>query len=75
MAVLEIGIYSRTATVTELDYTEDCVIVDDGENLWAFSGAEDWLVGEKVILTMSDNGTWQDTDDEIIAVTYLEGVE
>ena len=64
--------YSRSAVVVGVDYTADVITVEDSTgNLWTFEGVEDYDLSDRVVLTMSDNGTdWNIKDDRIIEVRY-----
>lgn len=65
------GIYTQSGTVVEVNHTDDSVLVEtvDG-NLWEFEGAEDWMEGDRIELTMHDNGTAMPEDDVIIRTIY-----
>ena len=65
-------IYSKSAVVVGVDYTADVITVEDStSNLWTFEGVEDYDLSDRVVLTMSDNGTdWDIKDDRIIEVRY-----
>ena len=63
--------YANTACVMAISTGTDTVIVEDfNGNLWAFYGVEDWLEGDCVSLVMSDAGTEEIYDDEILSVRY-----
>ena len=63
--------YAATGRVMAVSAGTDTVIVEDySGNLWAFTGAEDWMEGDCVSLVMSDAGTPEITDDEILSVRY-----
>lgn len=64
-------IYTREMTVTEINVTEDVVILVDTEgHEWAFYGVENWLVGDMCTCTMDNNGTENITDDAIVFTAY-----
>lgn len=63
--------YTRSMTVTEINNATDTVVLIDTEgHEWAFYGVENWLVGDKCVCTMDDNGTKDITDDAIVFTTY-----
>ena len=63
--------YTREMTVTEINATEDVVVLVDTEgHEWAFYGVENWLVGDECTCTMDSNGTADIIDDAIIFTTY-----
>lgn len=63
--------YANTGRVMAISAGTDTVIVEDcSGNLWAFYGVEDWMEGDCVSLVMSDAGTEELTDDEILSVRY-----
>lgn len=63
--------YTREMTVTEINTTEDIVVLVCTEgHEWAFYGVENWLVGDNCTCTMDSKGTKDITDDEIIFTTY-----
>lgn len=63
--------YSLTTTVISVDYNTDTVEVEDcNGNTWAFTGCEDWQVEDTCSLIMSDKGTQNIHDDEIISAKY-----
>lgn len=63
--------YTREMTVTEINHTENAVVLVDTEgHEWAFYGVENWLVGDNCTCTMDSKGTENITDDEIIFTTY-----
>ena len=63
--------YANTGRVMAISTGTDTVIVEDcSGNLWAFYGVEDWMVGDCVSLVMSDAGTEEIYDDEILSVRY-----
>ena len=65
------NLYPHAGIVTEVNYAEDVVTVQDGAgNLWRFDGAEDWGVGDLAALLMNDNGTEDIRDDSILLVRY-----
>lgn len=63
--------YTREMTVTEINTTEDVVVLVDTEgHEWAFYGVENWLVGDRCTCTMDNKGTENITDDAIVFTTY-----
>lgn len=65
-------VYPQTAVVTEVSMEENLVEVTtpNGES-FVFEEAEDWIIGDNVNMIMSDNGTFEDsTDDIILSVRY-----
>lgn len=70
------SLYPETAIVTDVNETEDCVIVEcSNGNLFQFYGIEDWAEGDICSMLMSDNGTTEVTDDQILSVKYSGYVE
>ena len=69
--MIALMIYPLAGIVTEVNYAEDVVTVQDGAgNLWRFLDAEDWGVGDLAALLMNDNGTEDIRDDSILLVRY-----
>ena len=67
----DIGNYALTTVVVAVNRSDDIVIVEDGNgNLWQFCGSEDWEIGDCASLIMSDCGTAEIYDDEIISARY-----
>lgn len=63
--------YPRAGYITEINESDDMVVVEDAVGFtWAFYGAEDYAVGDLVIMTMKMNDTSTILDDEISAVDY-----
>ena len=63
--------YANTGRVMAISAGTDTVVVEDyNGNLWAFYGVEDWQEGDCVSLVMSDAGTEEIYDDEILSVRY-----
>lgn len=63
--------YAATGRVMAVSAGTDTIIVEDySGNLWAFYGVEDWMEGDCVSLVMSDAGTEEIYDDEILSVRY-----
>lgn len=63
--------YANTGVVMAISTGTDTVVVEDyNGNLWAFYGVEDWQEGDCVSLVMSDAGTEEIYDDEILSVRY-----
>ena len=69
------NLYPHAAVVVEVDDVGDCVYVSDynGE-IWMLYGAEDWMIGDVVAMTMEDNGTDRIDDDEIIQARYCGSI-
>lgn len=61
--------YPETARVVEICNDEVVVETYTG-NLFAFYGAEDWMVGDCISLIMDGCGTAEVNDDVIITVKY-----
>ena len=68
-----VDIYPMTGEVVSVDYVADVVTIEAHNNLWEFYGAEDWELGDVCACIMSDNGTKEIYDDEIIVVRYQGG--
>lgn len=63
--------YPLTTVVSSVEYSTDTVEVEDGNGtIWAFTGCEDWQIGDTCSLIMSDNGTENIYDDEIVKTKY-----
>ena len=63
--------YAKSAQVVEIDRAADVVtVVDCMGDLWEFTGAEDWEIGDWCAMIMNDRGTPSVYDDEIISVRY-----
>ena len=62
-------LYPETARVVEICNDEVVVETYTG-NLFAFYGAEDWMIGDTVSIIMDSCGTENITDDIIITVKY-----
>lgn len=63
--------YALAAVVRDVNVNTDTVYASDGAgNLWAFRGAEDWLVGDLAGLLMDDRGTPEIADDVILSARY-----
>lgn len=67
------NIYLSEGTVicVNSDLDKVTVIDCDGE-VYQFYGSEDWLVNDKCILLMDNNGTEDIKDDIIISTKYIE---
>ena len=64
-------LYPATAVVIGFDAESDEVFAEDyNGNVWAFTGIEDWEVGDFAAFVMSDAGTESVYDDEIVSVRY-----
>lgn len=54
-----------------IDIQGDTVSLCDGAgNVWKWEGAEDWQIGDIAAMIMSDNGTSEISDDEILEMRY-----
>ena len=62
-------LYPETAKVVEICNDEVVVETCTG-NLFAFYGAEDWMVGDTVSMIIDSCGTENITDDIILTVKY-----
>lgn len=63
--------YANTAVVTEIDYANNLVTVEDSAgNTWQFTETEDWEFADTCSMLMDSKGTPSVSDDEIIQVTY-----
>ena len=63
--------YPLTTVVSSVEHSTDTVEVEDGNGtIWAFTGCEDWQIGDTCSLIMSDNGTANIYDDEIVKIKY-----
>lgn len=63
--------YANTAVVTEIDYANNLVTVEDSTgNTWQFTETEDWEFSDTCSMLMDSKGTPNISDDEIIKVTY-----
>ena len=63
--------YANTAVVTEIDYANNLVTVEDSAgNTWQFTETEDWEFSDTCSMLMDSKGTPNISDDEIIQVTY-----
>ena len=64
-------LYPRAFVITELDYENDLVIVEDAtEHIWDFEEIEDWEIGDMVVAIMSDNGTEIMSDDYFVEIRW-----
>lgn len=65
-------VYPQTAVVTEVSMEENLVeVTTPNGKSFVFEEAEDWMIGDNVNMIMSDNGTFEDsTDDIILSVRY-----
>ena len=72
-ALIAQNTYYLFGHITEFDYEEDVVTVEDHDgNLWQFEGIEDWEIGDRCLLLMYTNGTDVAEDDAIVRATYIE---
>ena len=62
--------YPLTAVVTQVDYDNNTVTFDDGQNAWQIKGTEDWIAGDTASLLMDDKGTPEIEEDEIKQAHY-----
>lgn len=68
---VEETVYALTTKVILVDYTTDIVWCEDfNGNVWELQGCSDWAVGDIATLLMSDKGTRNIYDDEIIRARY-----
>ena len=67
------NIYQNTGMVTNIDNENDIVTVTDFEGKqYEFEEVEDWMVGDYVLMTIDNNGTLNDfEDDKIINARYI----
>lgn len=64
-------LYPTSGIVIKVNRAEDFITIEDYTgNIWKWSGAEDWTVGDYCALIMNDKGTTQINDDEIISIRY-----
>lgn len=70
--IMKSHMYLACGEIVELidDYDLVTVETQDG-NLWVFSGIEDWMVGDNVVMAMDDSATSDISDDWILSVRYL----
>ena len=61
--------YPETGVVVEI-YDDTVVVETYTGNLFAFYGAEDWMIGDCISLIMDGCGTANVKDDVIITVKY-----
>lgn len=65
------NLYALTTVVVTLESDTDTVVVEDATgHIWAFYGIEDWQLGDGASLLMSDSGTENICDDEILSARY-----
>ena len=65
------GLYAQTAIVTDLDYENDIVTVENANGFaYQFYGCEDYDEGDFVSMICYSNGTEVVTDDVILSVRY-----
>lgn len=62
-------LYPITTTVTEIE-NNTVTVKDSKGNLWEFTNAEDWQLGDSCALIMDDNNTKDIRDDVIISTRY-----
>ena len=68
---VEVKQYPSVAIVVDVNYESNVVALQDSNGeILAFTGTEDWMVGDVAALIMSDNGTEKVYDDEIIDARY-----
>ena len=64
-------LYAKSGVVTLVDRTENRVCFTDHQGeIWEFESEDDWEVDDLVACVMSDNGTDEIFDDEVISVRY-----
>lgn len=69
--IASLGLYPLSAHVVDLNETTDTVTVETATgNRFAFTGCEDWQIGDRCAAIMYDNGTEAVTDDVILSVRY-----
>jgi len=70
-APINVNIYPTTMVVTDINYQEDYITLTDcnGES-WEWSGVEDWQVNDMASCLLSDNGTHNIYDDQILEIRY-----
>ena len=67
----KVNYYPLTTIVSLVNHEADTVEVKDGNGtIWVFTGCEDWQIGDTCSLIMSDNGTVNIYDDEIVKTKY-----
>lgn len=67
----KVNYYPLTTVVSSVEHSTDTVEVEDGNRtIWVFTGCEDWQIGDTCSLIMSDNGTTNIYDDEIVKTKY-----
>lgn len=63
--------YALSGRVISLDRTNDTVyFIDGANNVWSFTGCEDWEPGDVVSCLMDNNGTPSIKDDIILKAQY-----
>lgn len=64
--------YPLAGVVVQVDHAADLVTFRTGSGqLYALTGADDWMTGDIIACTMSDNATPNDiTDDHILDYRY-----
>ena len=64
--------YPLCGVVVAIDKETDTITIEDGNgNLWEFSEAEDWMIGDTAAMVMNDNGTPDSIyDDTIDSIRY-----
>lgn len=63
--------YPMTTVVREIDIKNDVVTVENNNgHLYAFTGVEDWQVGDICSLMLDNNGTESIFDDIILKAIY-----
>lgn len=69
-------IYPTTAVVSEVNYEENLVSVEDfNGNIWQFTETDDWAVGDICSMIMDSKKTEEIEDDEILSVRYSGFIE
>lgn len=64
-------IYPTTAIVSEVNYEENLVSVEDfNGNVWQFTETDDWEIGDICSMIMDSKKTERIYDDEILSVRY-----
>lgn len=71
--IMKSHMYLTEGKIVDLIDDYDLVTVEtpDG-NLWVFTGIEDWMIGDDVVMAMDDSATPHElSDDWIVSVRYI----
>lgn len=60
--------YEKVATVEAINYKENVVFVNDGQDIWGFTGIENYHIHDTVTVKFNDKATNNIYDDEIVSV-------